>query len=277
MPENGKYRIAGLFREPLLHFILLGGLIVLAYRLLVPDANSDAIVVDDGLRKAVIAEQSTALRRPLSRIEEDHALETYLRNEVLVREAIALGLDRNDPILRERMVASMRILLSNDLPDPSDEELSAFFEKNRDRYRRLEWVSFDQVFFPPEAIYGIGRPDSALLLIRSMPDPQSFGFACPSDLLTQKISRFDVQRMYGAAMVTAIDSMESGNWQGPVGSRHGFHYIRITDRKFGEPLPFDDLRPVLLKDYLSQSNELRLNKAIDSLLTKYRIVYAQPG
>jgi hypothetical protein len=277
MSEKGISRIAAMFKEPLLHFILLGGLIALAYRLLGPDANSDAIVVDDLLRKAIIAEQSTVLRRPLSRIEEKHALETYLRKEVLFREAIALGLDRNDPILRERMVASMRSLLTDDLKDPTDEELTAFFEKYRDRYRRLEWVSFDQVFFPPESMYAIGRPDSVLLLMRSMPDPRTLGFHLPGGLLTQRIGRFDVQRLYGTAMLTAIESMESGNWQGPIGSRHGFHYIRITDRKFSEPLPFNDVRPILLKDYLSQRNELKLNKAIDSLLTKYRIVYLHPG
>jgi hypothetical protein len=269
-----NHRLRTFLREPLLHFAVLGGLIFGAQRLLAPAAGAGTIAVDGALRRAAIESRSSALKRPLTAAEEEEAVADYLQTELLLREAYRHGLDRNDPVLRERLAAKMGYLLSGEPVQPPEAELEAYFRRHRSRYRRLLSATFEQVYFTGETLTALGRPDSLLLLIREAADPAALGDAAPGGGATLHYDRFGLQRELGSALVSAIETLEPGRWEGPFPSRHGFHYLRVLQKEMAEPLPFEDLQPHVLRDYLDSAGEARLRKAVDSLRTHYRFIYA---
>lgn len=270
-----KHRLKSFLREPLLHFAVLGGLIFGAQRLMAPDDGAGIITVDGALRRAAIEARSSALKRPLTAAEEAAAVAEYLQTELLLREAYRHGLDRNDPVLRERLAAKMGYLLSGEPVPPPEAELEAYFRRHRSHYRRLVSAAFEQVFFTAETLSSLGRPDSLLLRIRTAADPAALGDTPPGGGAALHYDRFTLQRELGSALVSAIDTLEPGRWEGPFPSRHGFHYIRVLHKEMAEPLPFEDLQPQVLRDYLDSAGEARLREAVDSLRVHYRFIYPE--
>ena len=141
-----------IFAEPLVHFALLGiGLFVL-YRLVSGGVSSDPDeIVVDAPRIAALAEQfERSWRRPPTAADLDGLVESYVRDEVLYREGLALGLDRDDPVIRSRVRLKMEVLGDGPDTEVSDADLQAWLDTNADRYASPARYDLRQVFFDPE-------------------------------------------------------------------------------------------------------------------------------
>ena len=138
-------------REPLLHFLLLGGAVLAAYSLVsdppAPPPREEIVVTQDEARQ--FANRFGAVwGRPPRPEELDALIDEYVREEVLVREALKLSIDRDDAVIRQRLAQKMRFLIESAAGSaaPSEDELREHFQANADDYERGARIAFEQVF-----------------------------------------------------------------------------------------------------------------------------------
>ena len=259
-----------LLREPLVTFVLLGVLLFGLYAV-----SSGAF--SDPTRTIVISESEIDLlattfrrqwQRPPTESELRALVDARVREEVLYREALAVGLDRNDVVVRRRMVQKME-LLSEDLAtlaDPTDAELKAFLAESPDEYREPPRVGFSHVFFNLDR-RGAAAEDDALRVLaelRAEGAPSEAGFERGDRFMLEydyaAQSPADVQRLFGIAFAEALFELEPG-WQGPVTSGYGLHLVHVGQRVEGFMPDYEDIRDRLVSDF----NRTRRNRANEVL------------
>jgi hypothetical protein len=260
-----------LLREPLIQFILLGLALLLVY-----GVASDLFSPDTG-RRIEITDQDIALlaqtfrgqwQRPPTEEELRNLVEARVREEVLYREALAVGLDQDDLVVRRRMVQKME-LLSQDLAllvDPTDQELRAFFEEHEDDYLVPPLVSFSHIYFNLDQRGAAGEEDARRVLdeIRSE-DPQPTRAPDRGDRFMLQydyslLSPIDVQRQFGAQFAEALFELEPG-WHGPIVSGYGLHLVNVIRRVQSRSPEYEQVREQLIQDF----NRMRRDRANEAL------------
>ena len=254
----------GWTREPLVHFLALGALIYfgLTWSGDPVDPASRSIEVSKGDQ----AQLSLAFERVMGRAptdaELDARIEQFVRDEVLYREALRLGLDQGDAVVRQRMVAKMDMSASAaaEAAEPDDATLRAFYEENSDRYAGQTLVSFDQVYFAKQA-----DAQNNLNSANVSGEPISLPAAVDAASLT------DVQNQFGEVFARAFETLEPGQqWQGPVPSGFGWHLVRLRARS-AEPATFEAVRDRVANDWRSAEIAARKDKAFEVLRSAYRV------
>lgn len=239
-----------IIREPLVHFGVLGTLLFVLYARMAPakaDPNTISVSRDE-LASLAAQFERTRQRRPTTE-ELGGLVESYVHDEILYREGLALGLDRDDAIVKNRVRQKLAVLSEEALAaEPSDAELARYLAENRERFELPATVSFEQVYFDPERhegrLDGDIRRTLALLRGRATPassgsasravdavhgDPPSIDFTTLPASLTNA-SPEDVTRAFGVAFEQGIRALATGTWAGPVPSAFGMHLVRIAAR-----------------------------------------------
>jgi len=158
-----------LIREPLVHFLAIGALLFLAYSLMNPDAGGDderLIIVDDAVVERLEQGFTRQWRRPPDENELSGLIQEHLREEILYREALAMGLDQDDTIIRRRLAQKMEFL-AEDLATavaPTEEELRAFYAERSDEFAEPARLSFTHVFLNPDKRGASTATDAELML-----------------------------------------------------------------------------------------------------------------
>lgn len=271
-----------LLRDPLLHFVILGTALLLIYAL------TTGVFSSGDVRRIEIGESEIELlagrferqwgRAPLPQ-ELRGLLDARVREEVLYREALSVGLDRNDAVVRRRMVQKME-LLTEDLAllaDPTEDELRTFYDENLDDYRVPSRVSFSHVYFNTDRRGDASEEDARRVLaeLRAETPPPTrapergdsimieydFPLATPDEL----------RRVFGTRFADAVFELEPG-WQGPVVSGYGLHLVHVGQRVEGRVREYEMVRDRLIEHY----NRVRRDRASDalyeSLASRYEIV-----
>ncbi len=234
-----------LLREPLVHFLVLGLGLFLLFGI-VGDSNeapTDRIVVSNA-RVAQLTEIFTRTwQRSPTEEELEGLIEDHIREEVYYREALAMGLDRDDTIVRRRMRQKLEFF-TDDLVaavDPTDEQLEAYFSEHADTFRVPSRLSFRQVYFSRDRRGTQMKHDVESLLARlsgadSEVDTAGLGdsLMLPGDY--DRVSEVDVARDFGSGFAAALADLPLGRWSGPVESAFGLHLVLIRDRQ-PESLP----------------------------------------
>lgn len=222
-----------LLREPLVHFAVIGGMLFAVYAAMngASEPPADVIIIAPGRIDQLIKEYELVWRRKPAENELNALIEGDIREEVYYREAVALGLDRNDVIVRRRMRLKMEFLMDStaNAVEPAEGELEAYFKANETLYLLEPRVAFEQVYFgehpSPEAI------GDALEILHADPtiDPLTLGehTLLPAEL---GLSPADVvSGVFGKNFFEQLVAMPSGEWAGPVVSTYGAHLVRILD------------------------------------------------
>lgn len=255
-------------REPLVHFVALGFVLYLALTWggNPPDPSSRVISVDTAEREKIAESWTLTMGRSPTDAELDQAVDAYVREEVLYREALRLGLDEEDAIVRRRLVSKMDLSasLAAETVEPTDEILRIYLKENRSKYAERAKadaaMTFDQAFFRSEerarATLGKGSPKA---------DPTSL-----PPLVEAKPMR-EVEARFGQEFAAGIAQLEpSTDWQGPIRSGIGWHLVRLSKRDV-QPPEFDALRSALANDWRSDQIAARKARAYDVLADAYRI------
>lgn len=255
-------------REPLVHFIGLGALLYvgLTWGGSPPDPTSRVISIGAAEREQIAESFALSMGRPPTDAELDRAIDAFVREEVLYREALRLGLDEDDAIIRRRLVSKMDLSasLAAETAVPSDDVLRAYLAANAERYsgegsERAEF-SFDQRLFSSEAAARAAMGDA-----RTQGNPTSLPGAIEAATMREVEARF------GAEFAASLRGLETGEqWQGPVASGFGWHLIRLRQREVGEP-DFEALRGVLANDWRNEQISERKERAYEVLASAYRI------
>jgi hypothetical protein len=270
-----------MLRDPLIHFLLAGGLLfaVLAWRGGEPDTDRIHITAD---RVAELGRSASLLEgRELNRAELEALIEPVVREEVYYREALALGLDVDDDEVRRRLVEKMRYL-SEDLADPepaSDRQLADFYASHPERFEIPAAVTFDQVFFSPEQRGGQLDADisAALEALADGADPATLGDPTPLDARLVDAPRARIRILFGDALTDAVFSADPGRWLGPFRSDFGSHLVRVISRSPARLPAFDEIEQ-RVRDEFGEYRRAEANAAeYRRMLERYDVVIDWPA
>lgn len=242
-----------LLREPLLHFLAIGGLIFLLFAAVddTRDAPTDVIVVMPERIDQLAAGFSSVWKRMPTDDELDALIEEDVRAEVYYREALALGLDRNDTIVRRRLRQKMEFLIDTGayLQDLSAGELEAYFAANEQTYRREPRLAFEQVYLGETP--GAETITRALSALRSDPatGPSTLGerTLLPAQLGLSPPNAID--GVFGKGFFDLVAKLPPRVWTGPVVSAYGVHFVRVLDNLPARTPPLEEVRDAVLKDW----------------------------
>jgi len=281
------------YREPLLHFVLAGAILFGAYALFAgvePADNDRTIVVD---RRALLTflqyranafapETFGAALDGMTDAELDELVDAYIDEEVLYREARALGLEESDNIIRQRMVQKMSFLMadvaSTDLP-ANEAVIEAWFADNIDAYAIAPWVTFTHVFFDAQKRGEEGARAAAEAARREL-NARKAGFNDAAGLgdsypfLRNYVERTleYVASHFGYEFVAELDGLEpSAEWQGPFRSAYGEHIVLLTE-KMERTLPaLEDVRDTVERDLATELSNDALKRMTRAIRDSYEI------
>jgi len=250
-----------LLREPLVHFTAIGGLIFAGYAALngPGEPPADVIVITPERIDQIAAEYESVWKREPADDELNALIEEDVREEVYYREAIALGLDQNDSLVRRRMRLKMEFLMDStaNVVDPVAGELETYFADNEALYQLGPRLAFEQIYFGENARSEIIA--SALSRLQSEPttDPQTLG---ERTMLPAKLGLSSTEAIvgvFGKGLFEQLVELPAGQWVGPVQSTYGAHVIRILDRLPSRTAPLEEVRKEVLRDWKrAKANEI---------------------
>jgi hypothetical protein len=249
-------------REPLLHFIAIGGLFFLIYTAVndIGENSTDTIFITPERISQIATEFNRVWNRMPTAEEVDNLIKEEVRSEVYYRDALALGLDKNDAVVRRRLRQKMEFLTDTGiyLQEPSTSELETYFAANEQAYRSEPRLAFEQIYLgesPPE-----DTVSQTLKTLLSEPtiDLSTLGqrTLLPAQL---KLSPPDaIDSVFGKGFYRQIAELAPGEWAGPVTSVYGIHLIRTLDGQPARMPPLEEVRESVLKDWkVSQAKENR--------------------
>ena len=266
-----------LLREPLFHFAVLGAVLFALHARFAPDP-SRRIDVDASVRRGLRQEHLRRTGAPPTAAEEDALIERFVESEMLHREALALGLDRGDVIVRRRLVQKMEFVAEalEPIPEPSDEELRAHVAAHPERWSVSPRVGFEQVFVSRER-HGAGAGAEAVALrerLVSGDDPSALGDGFARGRRFGPASEREIDAAFGPGFGAAVMPLPDGSWSAPLPSSYGFHLVRVTAREPGAPPHFDAVRSSARRDWEEEQRAARRRRAIDGLRRRYRVTIA---
>jgi hypothetical protein len=265
-------RLSALLREPLVRFFLIGGLIYVLYGLI---GNSDEAVTDEIFVSAAQIErmlqtwQKTRMRPPTEG-ELRALIDDYVREEVYYREAVALGFDQDNPIVRRVLRQKMEFLADAYNADqlPTDEALQAYLVANESLFQSGLDVSFTHVFFSDERGSDNARKaaEQALAILSendgskvAVAQVTASGDQFPLQSNNPSFSRRDLVKLFGSRFADQLEIIETGSWQGPVTSGYGEHLVNVSTRTLAETLALAEARDDVTRAW--REEQRKINRA----------------
>jgi len=270
-----------MWKEPSIHFLALGALLLVGWEALAGEPASNRIEVPAQTLASLARRFEGERGRPPDAGERRALVADWVDEEVLYREALALGLDRTDPIVRRRLIQKMRFVLEGigeaevDGAEPSAREadLRAYFEAHREDYRSPGRLDFTQVFFSPEADGPPRRAGitEALEALRSgTANPGELGDPFPHGLRFQGASPERVTRIFGRSFAETLPTLPRGEWV-PLSSGLGEHLVRLKRVTPGSVPPLASVRGQVEADFREARREAAAAKALADLRRSYRV------
>jgi hypothetical protein len=260
-------------REPLLHFLVAGaGLFLLFNYAAGPDdVGDDEIIVSSGQIEHLTALFVKTWQRPPTGTELSGLVDNFILEEVLYREATAIGLDQDDTIIRRRLKQKMEFLVDDfSAADPTDVDLQQFLDDDPERFRRDPRITFEHVYFVDAESHEI---EAALAALQNN-EPFDFEFGSTVGLLPRRFddaSETNVAGQFGADFTMVLFALDTEQWTGPVESPFGTHLIRIDQVSDGRVPPLDEIRNEVQREWLVDRRDAAQQAFFDSLRGKYTI------
>ena len=210
----------------------------------------------------------------------DGLIQAYVREDILYRQAVAMGLNKDDPITRRCMAQKLEFLTRDiaGLQEPEEGELEQYFEESRDQYKAPDLMTFSHVFLDPDVRGDATLDDAALLLaeLQAAGPPDSTVSDLGDRFMLQNYypqkTELDIRKLFGTGFSEAVMKLEVGQWHGPVLSGYGTHLVYVYALK-QVPLPLlEDVRDVVLQNWQMDQQENFNEQFFDSLKSRYDIV-----
>ena len=263
-----------LIRQPLVHFFLLGAALFVLFDVVNDDAGSapGEIVVDANRIEALAARFERTWKRPPTPAELDGLIDSYVREEILYRDALALGLDQDDPVVRQRMAQKIEFMFDGELPPPDEAELVEWLESHADRYRAAPKYAFEQVFFNPER-RGHRLMDDVRDALAALDTGESTvtGDATLLPARVELSSTLTIERLFGPDFATGLEGQPVGAWSGPVPSSYGLHLVRVLRHEPGYLPPLDEVRAAVERDWLQAKSEQAKQAIYQAIRERYKV------
>ncbi len=272
-----------LFAEPLVQFLLIGGCIYLAFALFgtpEEDSSENRIHVDSNRIEGFISQWEKRWNRLPTKQEIDGLIQSHVREEVLYRQAVSMGLNEDDAITRRRMAQKLEFLTSDlaQSQQPAEGQLEQFFTDNEATYRAPDRISFSQVFFNPDtrkdATLDEAKAERAKLEAAGKPDPETLEAGDKSMLQDHfpNVTEAEVSRQMGSGFAESAMELKPGEWHGPVLSGYGVHLVYVYEMEKGAVPALEDVRDKVLADWHDEQREAFNAEFLKNLKDRYDIV-----
>jgi peptidyl-prolyl cis-trans isomerase C len=271
-------------REPLLHFLLLGLALFAVYSYLqrgrggVESSKQIALTLDE-LGQMEMYFESQWHRRPTPQ-EFQAMVEDKVREEVLYREGIAMGLDKDDTIVKRRMAQKMQFLAEDVAAahEPSSAEQKAWFDKNEDKFALPSRYSFRHLYFSSDKRGKNAQDDASKALAKIAGQPQDFkqaaSLADPFMFQDYYGDRTPdaIAKEFGPPFAVALERLKPGSWQGPVESGYGWHLVFVDSVIPGRIPAFEEVESDVKTAWLSDQKAQAIETAYKAMRAKYTVL-----
>jgi hypothetical protein len=278
--DRRRWPVGSWRHEPLLHFLLAGLALFVLFRL-ADDGTSTApreIVITEAAVAALAENFARTWLRPPTAGEMRGLVEDYIAEEVYYREAIAMGLDRDDTVIRRRLRQKMEFISEGvaEAVQPGDAELQAYLEQHAEKFVEPPRLTFQQVFLSGEQRGEAVRRDAervlaALVAGRAAGDPQALGdqTLLPSGM--QSAGAQEIANVFGTEFAAQLEQAVPGQWFGPVDSGFGLHVVRVDERTPQVAPTLAAVRPIVAREWQADQKQQATAAFLAALRAKYDI------
>lgn len=274
-------------REPLLHFLVLGAALFAGYVYLKPaggvESSHQIVVTLDELRQLDLYFESQWHRQPTPE-EFTHLVENKVHQEVLYREALAMGLDKDDEIVKRRMAQKMQFLAEDvaTAREPTTTELKGWFEKHSAMFALPPRLSFRHLYFSTDRRGPRTREDAAKALVKLTGQPEDSSLAAPladrfmfQDYYRDRAPEY-LGKEFGPQFALAVEKLTPGSWQGPIESGFGWHLVFVDTVIPGRVPVFEEIELDVKTAWLGEQKALAWKKAYKEMRAKYTVLLPAP-
>jgi peptidyl-prolyl cis-trans isomerase C len=280
--------IRRLARDPLLHFLLLGTALFALYGYMhrgrggVESSKEIALTLDD-LRQLDVSFESQWQRQPTPD-EFKNMVEDKVQEEILYREGLAMGLDKDDTIVKRRLAQKLRFLAEDVAAahEPATDELKSWYEKNNQKFALSGRITFRHVYFSPDSRGERVHDDAVAALAKVAGEPED------SKVAPLKADRFMFQEYYsdrsseqlgkefGPQFAQAIFKLKPGSWQGPVESGYGWHLVFVESFTPGRIPALEEIESDVKTTWLGDQKQQAWRKAYQEMRANYTVLLPGP-
>lgn len=270
-----------LVREPLVHFLVLGAIVFAAYHALnrTGEPEPDKIVVTPARVEQLAGLFAKTWQRPPTSQELKGLVDDYVKEEILYREALTLGLEKNDTVIRRRLRQKMEFL--NDAAatavEPSESELGAYLDANPQKFEVAPQTTFEQVFLSPQR-RGESIDTDAASIIEALntqggeADPTALGDPTLLPSALGPASQRVIAQTFGPEFASALKEVPVGPWTGPVKSTFGSHVVRVKGRTPGSVPELSEVRDAVVREWFGERRKKLEEDSLTELLKRYDVV-----
>lgn len=269
-------------REPLVHFLVLGAVVLGGYKVLdqqppSPSAQRIEITKDD-LRQLVVVWLAQGREKP-TREQLQGLVDQKASSEMLVREAIALGLDKDDEVIKRRLAQKMDFLLADvaALAPPTDKELVTWFEAHKAEFTKPPRIRFRHLYFSSDR-HGQGAraaAEAALKLVAGKP-PASLAVDIADPFMFRDyyadVTPEQMATEFGGPFAKALFELQPGDWRGPVESGYGWHLVFIDSHEEPRVPTFEEVRPTVVQAWQAEKYDEVKQRAMNEIRSRYQVV-----
>jgi hypothetical protein len=272
--------LSRLFREPLVHFLVLALIVFVAYHALAPSAEgrkAGRIIVTAGKIEQVAARFAQIWQRPPTPQELKGLIDEEVKEEIYVREALMLGLDKDDTLIRRRLRQKMELLgdTGADALLPSDAELEAYLKAHPETFAVDPAISFQQIFLNTQRQGAAIEQtvENILKTLKDNPETEATALGDPSLLPpeTPPTSLKTIGHVFGGAFADAIGKAKAGVWIGPIASGFGLHVVRVSTRREGRAPALGEVRDAVMREWSNDKRKQLESERLAALLKRYEV------
>ena len=288
MKPRSQGWISRAWREPLVHFLFAGAVIYLVSGWFgagdTTPRSEDTITVTKAHIEWLQESWRKRWGRPPTSAELDGLIGGYVKETVLYRKALAMGLDKDDMIIRRRLSQKLEVLVQDLVAatSPTEEDLKAYFAAHRDRYRTPSLHTITQLFFDPDK-----RGDQTLddardakrhfaALEQPTREIEGYGDRFMLQAYYPEKSQAELGTLFGAAFAKLATGLPVGKWSGPVLSGYGVHLVYVHGRTKSPQPEFSKVREKVKADWQDQQRETQNEKFFEALRAGYKVIIERP-
>ncbi len=241
-------------------------------------AERKIIRVTGEMLEQIAESRAELIGRPLTQDERDSAVDAFIEDEVLVREAFRQGIDRSDRRVRQFLISEAQFdLLGRDIeaPEPTSEETREYFDAHRDDYSQREAATIDYLYFAPGALPR--SPEAILAELDAGADPATIARSVGEYGRAANLTRRAISGVQGREFADQVMALETGRWGGPLRTPRGTYFNRIVERRAGRELSFDEVRDRVARDWEASWYRAQLQESLAELRGRYDIEVQDGG
>lgn len=271
-PEKTKNLVDKLINEPTVHFFVIAVVVFIVYA--ISNLNGDDVIeLDQREIDARILMQEMVSGQPLTSEQQEFITASYVEEQILVKEAVELGLD-NDARIHDMLAQKMRHVLSGDIIQPTPAELESFYSSNSELYRAPATVSVDELILDTRNEIPI---EIQTLISEGVNSDEILEMASGSSAPLPNANHLDLSNIFAPEFADAVFQSQGNEWIGPFSSNRGQHFLKIIERSEERIPPMPEIADRVRLDWITQEEEIRLQQEVNKLWDRYEIIINDDG